>query len=236
MHCRRLPRPGPSPLPRCGHRLPAAPGKSAVCGMSCPAAEVDVEASYLLDDSSSAASGAPSRLSRIHSRVPSTGSAASWDSSLPAHSHSSSRTGLALDAQGAYVEASVGRMLSAGRDRCGTLHAGLWAGAEGTCMLLRTLVLPCIAGCLGAWGRLQMSHLVLNAALCSLHACQAPAIPARLPPAGAAWVGWSCRALPSRRRCCLSRCARWWTPCASRRWAALPSSRCSWMCTTSAQR
>lgn len=108
------------------HRLPPAPS-SAPCtlpGVLPCAAEVDVEASYLLEDGaagvgSGGGSGAPSRMSRLHSRVPSAGSAASWDSSLPTHSHSSSRTGLALDAQGAYVEASVGRMLSAGRDRWG---------------------------------------------------------------------------------------------------------------------
>ncbi|KAL4420694.1 hypothetical protein ABPG75_010350 [Micractinium tetrahymenae] len=100
------------------HREPRAPRE--VCDLILEkVAEVDIEASYLLDDSSSGggASGVPSQLSRMHSRAPSASSAASWDSSLPAHSHSSSRAGLALDAQGAYVEASVGRMLSAGRDR-----------------------------------------------------------------------------------------------------------------------
>lgn len=82
---------------------------------------MDTEAAYLLEDSGP---GARSRLARMHSRGGSTSSAASWESSALGgggaplgHSRAGSRAG-GLDAQGAYVEASVSRML-AGRDRWG---------------------------------------------------------------------------------------------------------------------
>ena len=90
-------------------------------------AEVGVEVAYLSDaDSSSSAGGGGGsmhggggRLSRMHSRAHSGSSGASWESSLPAHSHSrNSSRAAGLDAQGAYMEASVSRMLSATQNRC----------------------------------------------------------------------------------------------------------------------
>lgn len=84
-------------------------------------AEVDGEVSYLADGGTapSAAAGEGRRSSRMHSRAASTGSAASWEASQGAQPRSDSRLGGAGgDAQGAYyLEASVGRMLAAGRDR-----------------------------------------------------------------------------------------------------------------------
>lgn len=82
--------------------------------------EVDMEASYLLASPLDRGSGAASRMSHAHSRAPSTASAASWDSSAlgSAQHHGSSRAGGAeAGGQGGFVEASVSRMLSAGRDR-----------------------------------------------------------------------------------------------------------------------
>ena len=87
---------------------------SAHCPPCLPCAEVDAEAAYLLDPSPPRMG---SRLSHMHSRAGSAASAASWESGLPqgpAHSHSSSRAG---DVPGAYMEASVSRMLSARPDR-----------------------------------------------------------------------------------------------------------------------
>ncbi|KAI3430892.1 hypothetical protein D9Q98_009301 [Chlorella vulgaris] len=87
-------------------------------------AEVDGEVSYLADGGTapSAAAGEGRRSSRMHSRAASTGSAASWEASQGAQPRSDSRLGGAGgDAQGAYyLEASVGRMLAAGRDRPGS--------------------------------------------------------------------------------------------------------------------
>ena len=63
------------------------------CRSTLQLAEVDVEASYLLASPSDRGSGAASRMSRGHSRAPSTASAASWDSSVlgPPQQHSSSQ-------------------------------------------------------------------------------------------------------------------------------------------------
>ncbi len=87
-----------------------------VCSLPC--AEAGVEVAYLSEDGSGSntGGGTTSRLSRMHSRAHSSSSAASWDSSLPSHSRSGSRAA-GLDAQGAYMEASVSRMLSSTRDR-----------------------------------------------------------------------------------------------------------------------
>jgi hypothetical protein len=83
-----------------------------------PPAEVDGEVSYLADVGT-APSAAAGEGRRMHSRAASTGSAASWEASQGAQPRSDSRLGGAGgDAQGAYyLEASVGRMLAAGRDR-----------------------------------------------------------------------------------------------------------------------
>lgn len=80
-----------------------------------------MEACYLLASPADRGSGAASRLSRGHSRAPSAASAASWDSSAlgGAQPQLGGRAGGAAEgsSHGGYVEASVSRMLSAGRDR-----------------------------------------------------------------------------------------------------------------------
>jgi hypothetical protein len=80
----------------------------------------------VLDEAACLLGGA--RPSPSHSRAPSGSSGASWsqpyshDSSAHfAHSRSGSRGG-GLDAQGQYMEATVQRMLSAGRDRSVGCH------------------------------------------------------------------------------------------------------------------
>lgn len=96
-------------------------------GLPPPPAEVDAEAAYLLEPAPAAAG---SRLSHMHSRAGSAASAASWESGLPpmpTHSHSSSRAGDA-----SYMEASVSRMLSAGRDRWVLLGAAGTNGSMGS--------------------------------------------------------------------------------------------------------
>ncbi len=100
-------------MPDAAGRLPAFVFNADVsCAGFAASAEVNVEVSYLVEGSSRAG-GASSRLSHMHSRAASTSSAASWDSSMPPQSHSSSRAG-GLDS---YMEASVSRMLAGGRDR-----------------------------------------------------------------------------------------------------------------------
>jgi hypothetical protein len=116
-------------------KLPPIPGSLWVfCSRSLLVAplgaEVGVEVSYLSDADSSSSTGGGGggsmhgggggggRLSRMHSRGHSGSSAASWESSLPAHSLSrNSSRAAGLDAQGAYMEASVSRMLSATHNR-----------------------------------------------------------------------------------------------------------------------